>query len=124
MARILVVDDTASIRFLMRTNLELAGHEVVEATDGQECLETLADHDVDAVLIDAVMPRLDGYATVAMIRGDAVHAGLPVVMVTTQSQAGDVRRGWDVGVDEYVTKPFDPDDLVQVVSDVLARSGA
>lgn len=122
MARVLIVDDTASIRFLMRTNLELAGYEVVEAGDGRACLDLLAEQRFDVVLIDAVMPRLDGYATVAAIRGNASCAGLPIVMVTTQSQAVDVRRGWDAGIDEYVTKPFDPDELVRVVGDVLARS--
>lgn len=122
MARLLVVDDTASIRFLMRTNLELSGHEVLEAADGRECLDLLADEAVDLVLIDAVMPNLDGYATVSAIRADERIRGLPIIMVTTQSQAYDVRRGWDAGIDEYVTKPFDPDDLVDTVSRVLYRS--
>lgn len=121
MARILVVDDTASIRFLMRTNLELAGHEVVEASDGHECLEALCPNSIDMVLIDALMPRLDGYETVARIREDDDLAEMPVVMVTTQSQAVDVRRGWEAGIDEYITKPFDPDELVRVVGQVLDR---
>lgn len=117
MARVLVVDDTPSIRFLIRTNLELAGHEVTEAEDGQACLELLATERFDAVTIDAVMPTMDGYATVeAVRRGDS---SLPIVMVTTQTQAAEEQRGIDAGVTAYIVKPFDPDHLVATVESLL-----
>lgn len=123
-SRVLVVDDTASIRFLIRTNLELDGWEVVEAADGQECLERIVDIAPDIITIDAVMPRLDGWATVSALRANPATAGIPIVMVTTQAQAVDVRHGVEAGVDAYLTKPFDPDDLVATVRRVLVESRA
>lgn len=121
MPRVLVVDDTASIRFLIRTNLELAGFEVDEAVDGADCLETLKGLAVlpDLVTVDVMMPRLDGVATVAAIRADARTRDIAVVMVSTQGQQADINRATEAGVDAYVTKPFDPDFLVQTVGEVL-----
>ena len=122
--RVLVVDDTASIRQLIRVNLELDGYEVHEAVDGQDCLERIGAIRPDVVTIDVVMPRLDGYATVAALRADPATAHLPVVMVTTQVQATDLRRAAEVGVDAHVGKPFDPDSLAHTVARVLAARAA
>ena len=122
--RVLVVDDTASIRQLIRVNLELDGYEVHEAVDGQDCLERIGAIRPDVVTIDVVMPRLDGYATVAALRADPATAHLPVVMVTTQVQASDLRRAAEVGVDAHVGKPFDPDSLAHTVAQVLAARAA
>ncbi len=124
MTTVLVADDTASIRFLIRTNLELSGFEVVEAVDGVDCVEQLsamADAGTlpDVVTVDVMMPRQDGLATVAQIRADERLAHLAVVMVSTQNLATDVKRGYEVGVDAYVTKPFDPDELVRTIQQVL-----
>jgi len=119
--RILVVDDNESIRRLIRVNLELEGYEVVDAVDGQECLDLAGRLQLDLVTIDVVMPRLDGFAAAAALRADPRTAGLPIVMVTTQSQPADRRRAQQVGVDAYITKPFDPAELVATVGEVLAR---
>ncbi len=122
--RVLVVDDTASVRQLIRVNLELDGYEVHEAVDGQDCLDRIRAVDPDVVTIDVVMPRLDGYATVAALRADPATAHVPVVMVTTQVQAADLRRAAEVGVDAHVAKPFDPDALAHTVARVLAARAA
>ncbi len=122
--RVLVVDDTASVRQLIRVNLELDGYEVHEAVDGQDCLDRIGALAPDLVTIDVVMPRLDGYATVASLRADPATASVPVVMVTTQVQAGDLRRAAEVGVDAHVGKPFDPDALLATVQQVLATRAA
>lgn len=124
MPRVLVVDDTASIRFLIRTNLELAGFEVDEAVDGADCLDILAALDVlpDIITVDVMMPRLDGMATVTAIRANPRTRDLAVVMVTTQGHPADIQRANQAGVDAYVTKPFDPDFLVLTVRDVLAKT--
>jgi CheY-like chemotaxis protein len=121
MPSVLVVDDTASIRFLIRTNLELAGFEVAEAVDGVDCLDILQRLDVlpDVITVDVMMPRLDGVATVAAIRADERIRDIAVVMVTTQGQPADIQRATQAGVDAYVTKPFDPDFLVQTINEVL-----
>lgn len=126
MPRVLVADDTESIRFLIRTNLELAGFEVDEAVDGLDCLEVLrrraeADDLPDVVTIDVMMPRQDGVSTVLGIRSDPALAGLAVVMVTTQNHPADIERGLKAGADAYVTKPFDPDYLVGTIREVIAR---
>ena len=126
MPRVLVADDTASIRFLIRTNLELAEFEVEEAVDGVDCLETLrrlaeADDLPDVVTIDVMMPRQDGVSTVLAIRSDPALAHLAVVMVTTQNHPADIERGLKAGADAYVTKPFDPDYLVGIIRDVITQ---
>jgi CheY-like chemotaxis protein len=119
--RVLVVDDTASIRFLIRTNMELAGFEVDEAIDGVDCLDFLRKAEVlpDAITVDVMMPRMDGVSTVNAIRSNPRTRHIAVVMVTTQGHPADIQRGMQAGVDAYITKPFDPDVLIQTVRDVL-----
>ncbi|MFT4299581.1 MAG: response regulator [Aeromicrobium sp.] len=120
--RVLVIDDTASIRFLIRMNLELAGFEVTEAVDGVAGLEALRSGEPppDAVTVDVMMPRLDGFAVVQAIRADPRLAHLVVVMVTTQGHPAMIQQGRDAAVDAYIVKPFDPDYLVQTVADLTA----
>jgi CheY-like chemotaxis protein len=122
--KVLVVDDTPSIRFLIRTNMELAGIEVEEAVDGVDCLAVLRTMDVlpDAITVDVMMPRLDGVATVTAIRSDPRLRHIAVVMVTTQNHPADIQRATQAGVDAYVTKPFDPDFLILTVRDVISKA--
>jgi len=117
MPNVLVVDDTGSIRLLIRTNLELAGFDVEEAVDGESCLEHLRriDRLPDAITVDVMMPRLDGVATVTQIRRDPRFDDVAIVMVTTQNHPSDIQRANEAGVDDYVIKPFDPDALVTTV---------
>ncbi|MET1062971.1 MAG: response regulator [Aeromicrobium sp.] len=124
MPKVLVVDDTPSIRFLIRTNMELAGIEVEEAVDGIDCLAVLRTMDVlpDAITVDVMMPRLDGVATVTAIRSDPRLRDIAVVMVTTQNHPADIHRATQAGVDAYVTKPFDPDFLILTVRDVIDKA--
>ncbi|MGZ5368929.1 response regulator [Aeromicrobium sp.] len=127
MPSVLVVDDTPSIRLLIRTNLELEGFEVEEAVDGLDCLDRMFGGKPlpDVLTVDIVMPRLDGLETVAALRADPRTASTLIVMVTTQAQAIDVQRSKKAGVDAYVTKPFDPDYLVQTIKEVYqARHGS
>ena len=122
---VLVCDDTASIRLLMRINLELAGFEVLEAGDGQAALDLLArnpDRLPAVILLDAQMAPLDGWGAVAVIRADPALAHLPVVMVTASLQQREKERSIAAGVDAFVAKPFEPEDLVDLVGD-LAVSG-
>ncbi len=115
---VLVCDDTPSIRLLIRINLELAGFEVVEAGDGSAALWLLRSHldRLPAVLVlDAQMRPLDGWGTIAEVRADPDLVDLPVVMVTASLQQREQERSVAAGVDAFVAKPFDPDDLVDVV---------
>ena len=121
--RVLIVDDSSSIRLLIRTNLELADFDVEEVEDGVACLGYLAAADVlpDVVTLDVMMPKQGGLATAAAIRSDPRTAGVGIVMVTTQNLPSDIARGERAGVDAYVTKPFDPDELVATVTAVAGR---
>jgi DNA-binding response OmpR family regulator len=123
--RVLVVDDNEVIRRLIAVNLELEGFEVFLAEDGQDCLELLDSVRPDAVTLDVVMPRLDGFATLARLRGTTATRTLPVVMVTACAQESDLARGLELGVQAYLTKPFDPAELVRTVrSAVLSGASA
>ena len=123
---VLVADDTASIRFLIRTNLELDGYDVLEAVDGIDCIEQLgalaeAGSLPDVVTVDVMMPRQDGIATATQIRADERFASVALVMVSTQNLAADIKRGYEAGVDAYVTKPFDPDEFLATIARVLSE---
>lgn len=96
-------------------NLELEGFEVFLAEDGQDCLDRIREIAPDVITLDVVMPRLDGFSTAARLRSGRETRSLPIVMVTACAQDGDVARGQDLGVEAYVTKPFDPAELVRAV---------
>jgi DNA-binding response OmpR family regulator len=113
--RVLVVDDSEVIRRLIAVNLELEGFEVFLAEDGQECLEVVDRVSPDVITLDVVMPRLDGFATAARLRSGGATRGMPIVMVTACAQESDLARGRELGVEAYLTKPFDPADLVRAV---------
>lgn len=124
-ARVLVVDDSDIIRQLIAVNLELEGFEVHLAEDGLDCLELIPAVRPDAITLDVVMPRLDGFATLARLRGSADTRTLPVVMVTACAQESDLARGRELGVEAYLTKPFDPAELVRTVrSAVFSQASA
>ncbi|HEY0772609.1 MAG TPA: response regulator [Nocardioidaceae bacterium] len=122
MFRALVVDDSRVIRELIAVNLELEGFEVTTAGDGERALELAAEFRPDVITLDVMMPRLNGFETVTRLRQDPRTAGIPVVMVTGRAQSADRERGEEVGVEAYLTKPFEPAELVDVVSR-LARQG-
>ena len=117
--RVLVVDDSDVIRTLITVNLELEGFEVVTAVDGQDALEKVYDVLPDVITIDVRMPRLDGFDTVERMRADPRTQDLKIAMVTASAQVDDLRRGDEVGVDAYVTKPFDPTTLVRTVRELV-----
>lgn len=119
---VLVVDDQKSLRSLIRMNLELEGIDVVEANDGRHALEMVEQCHPDLVTLDLVMPRMDGLAAAAALRADPLTLALPLVMVTTSTTPSHLTRARALGVDAYLTKPFDPDELVRVVQGLLLRA--
>ncbi|MDQ1487357.1 MAG: hypothetical protein QOJ62_3050, partial [Actinomycetota bacterium] len=119
-----VVDDDEMIRRLITVNLELEGFEVSEAVDGQDCLDVVQGVDPHVVVLDVAMPRLDGLVTTARLRADPSTSGMKIVMVSARAQQADVRRGMEVGVDVYITKPFDPDVLIRTVRDLAEARAA
>lgn len=115
LGRVLVVDDDDVIRQLICVNLELEGFEVATAVDGQDCLDKVAEVDPVVVTLDVMMPRLDGWETARRLRDDPATAELKVVLLSARAQEADLERGTRIGVDAYLTKPFDPDELIAVV---------
>ncbi len=113
--RVLVVDDDEVIRQLITINLELEGFEVYEAVDGFDALRKAAELRPSVITLDVMMPRMDGWDAAARLRSDPETADVKVVLLSARAQEADVRRGTRLGVDAYLTKPFDPDDLVEVV---------
>jgi len=119
--KILVVDDEPTIVRLMEFILARQGHEMIVAVNGEEALEKIQSQHPDLVLLDIMMPRIDGYEVAQRLRADPATAALPIIMLSAKAQDEDIRKGVEVGVDEYVTKPFTPDHLVQVVTKYLDR---
>jgi DNA-binding response OmpR family regulator len=112
MARILVVDDEADICELVRVNLELDGHEVVTALGGEEALERVAEAPPDLILLDVMMPGMDGWTVLARLKeSEAAVATIPVLMVTARTAQEDRIRGGIEGAIRYITKPFSPAEL-------------
>ena len=118
--RVLVVDDDEVIRQLITVNLELEGFDVHTAFDGQDCLDKIKEVEPDVVTLDVMMPRLDGWETAARIRRDNELADVRIILLSARAQEADIERGDTIGVDAYLTKPFDPDDLVEAVRRLVA----
>ncbi len=118
LGRVLVVDDDEVIRQLIAVNLTLEGFEVFTAVDGQDCLDRVDDVKPDVITLDVMMPRLDGWVTATQLRRNPVTAGIKVVLITARAQEDDRDRGRQVGVDAYLTKPFDPAEMIRVVREL------
>jgi len=121
MTRVLVIDDEAPIRLLCRVNLEAEGMEVLEASDGPTGLEKARNDEPDVILLDVMMPGLDGWQVAEeLIDGESTTA-IPIVFLTARAEARDRARGLDLGGIDYVTKPFNPVELAPLVRKLLAR---
>lgn len=118
LGRVLVVDDDEVIRQLIAVNLSLEGFQVETATDGQDCLDRVESVHPDVITLDVMMPRLDGWMTATKLRADEGTSHIKIMMVTARAQEEDKKRGLRIGVDAYLTKPFDPAELIQVVRDL------
>ncbi len=120
--RVLVVDDDDVIRQLITVNLELEGFEVFTAVDGQDCLDKARQVRPDVVTLDVMMPRVDGWEAAARLREDPTMAEVKLVLLSARAQEADLKRGGRIGVDAYLTKPFDPDELIETVRRLAADS--
>ena len=116
---ILAVDDERHIVRLVQINLERHGYKVIMAFDGKEALEKVASDQPDLVVLDWMMPYLDGLGVLQALRKDPVTRELPVIMLTAKAQDMDVFKGWQSGVDCYLTKPFNPMELVSFVKRIF-----
>jgi len=114
-SKVLVIDDSNTIRRSAEIFLKQAGHEVVLAEDGFDALAKLSDYLPDVVFCDILMPRLDGYQTCAIIKRNPQFSGVPVIMLSSKDGLFDKARGRMVGSQDYLTKPFTKDQLLQAV---------
>ena len=119
--RVLVIDDEAPIRLLCRVNLEAEGMEVLEAADGPSGLETARAETPDVILLDVMMPGLDGWRVAEELLDDERTQGIPIVFLTARAELRDRARGIDLGGVDYVTKPFNPVELAPLVRSLLTR---
>ena len=121
MAKILVVDDEPDALELVSFNLKAAGHDVVTAQDGQEALKKARQTVPDLILLDVMLPEVDGMEVCKLLRRDAATSSIPIIMLT--AKAGEIDRvlGLELGADDYITKPFSPRELMLRVKNILRR---
>jgi DNA-binding response OmpR family regulator len=118
---VLVADDDDDIRDLVAFRLDRAGYEVVRASDGEQALALAKEHRPDLAVLDVMMPKLTGYDVTRELRANAETSQIPVILLTARVQEADVARGFEAGADDYVKKPFSPQELKARVQAVLAR---
>src|SRR5580693_2982026 len=118
LGRVLVVDDDEVIRQLIAVNLTLEGFDVSTAVDGQDCLDKVGSISPQVITLDVMMPRLDGWVTAGELRKNPDTSHIKVVLITARAQEDDRQRGHQIGVDAYLTKPFDPGEMIRVVREL------
>ena len=121
MPRVLVIDDEEPIRLLCRVNLEAAEIDVSEAEDGKSGLEAARAERPDVILLDVMMPGMDGWQVFEQLLQDEATAQIPIVFLTARAELRDQARGLELGGVDYVTKPFNPLHLAPLIEDLLAR---
>src|SRR2546430_4452758 len=121
MTKVLVIDDEAPIRLLCRVNLEAEGMDVVEAPDGPTGIETAQEERPDVILLDVMMPGLDGWRVAEQLLEDERTSRIPIIFLTARAEFRDRAKGLDIGGIDYVTKPFNPLELAPLVRALLAR---
>ena len=120
--KILIVDDEASIRELLQLNLQRAGYEVLEAADGQQAIQLAGEQQPDLILLDIMLPGIDGFEVCRTLKSDAVLARIPVIMLTARDEEIDKVLGLELGADDYAVKPFSTRELLARIKAVLRRS--
>lgn len=121
--KILAVDDERHILRLVQINLEKAGYEVVTGSNGREALEKVRSEAPDLVVMDVMMPEMDGFEALKQLKENSDTANIPVIMLTAKAQDADVFHGWQSGADLYLTKPFNPMELLTFVKRIFDAKG-
>ena len=123
MAKILIAEDERDIRDLVAFTLRFAGHEVFAASNGEEAVELAPNVNPDLIIMDVRMPRMTGYEACKVMKADPNLRDIPVVFLTARGQESEIKQGLDVGAEEYLLKPFAPDQLTTRVREILAKFG-
>ena len=120
--KILVVDDEIYIVHILDFSLGMEGYEVLTALDGEQALEKARAEHPDLIVLDIMMPKLDGYETCKMLKADAGTKDIPVILLSAKGRNVDQKVGFEVGADDYITKPFSPRKLVERINTILGQS--
>lgn len=123
MAKIVIAEDERDIRDLIAFTLRFAGHEVAAASNGEEAVELAEKENPDLILLDVRMPRMTGYDACRAIKAKPEFVDTPVVFLSAKGQESEIETGMDAGAEEYMLKPFAPDQLTSRVAEILARFG-
>jgi len=119
---ILIADDDPVIQKLLAVNFEMEGYRVVTASDGAEALERIGSDHPDLAVLDVMMPRVDGLDVVRALRSDPTTRTMPIILLSAKAQAVDINRGLEAGADVYVTKPFDPAELLDKAAALIGTA--
>ena len=123
MARILVVDDEPDVVEIVRIRLEQDGHTILTAHDGREGLQSVFENKPDLIILDVMMPGIDGFEVAYQMKNNPLTVNTPIIMRTASADFGSIAKGWNLDVDNYVTKPFKLDELADTVKNVLIYRG-
>ncbi len=124
MRKLLIADDEEGVRSLVRMTLNVDSYEILEARDGNEALEVARRERPDIVLLDVMMPGQSGVEVCRALKADRATAATSIILLTAKAQESEVERGFAMGVDDYIVKPFSPREMLSRVQAVLARAGA
>ncbi|MBU2044003.1 MAG: response regulator [Candidatus Omnitrophica bacterium] len=116
--RILVVDDEQALVELVKMRLEANGYEVLSAFDGQEALDKARKEKPDLIILDLMLPKIDGYKVCRMLKFDEKYKKIPIILFTARAQESDKKMGQDVGADSYIVKPFEPKALLAKIKEL------
>ncbi|MFO7586126.1 MAG: response regulator [Anaerolineales bacterium] len=123
MAKIVIAEDEPDIRELIAFTLRFAGHEVITGINGQEGYELAKEHKPDLIMLDVRMPKMTGYEACQSIKAEPDIAHIPVIFLSAKGQESEIEQGLAVGAEQYLLKPFAPDQLTQQVTEVLQKYG-
>ncbi len=122
--KILLADDEADIVALVSARLKASGYEVIPATDGETALKLAKEQGPDMVILDVMMPKLDGYKVCRLLKFDSRYKGIPVMMLTARTQPEDIQLATECGADAYMTKPLDSKEFIAKIAQLLQSKGA
>lgn len=117
--RILIVDDEPDLVETLSFRLEASGYEVIKADDGQKGLDKARSEKPDLIILDLMLPKLDGYKVCRMLKFDEAYKDIPIILFTARAQEQDKKMGQDVGADGYITKPFEPQALLAKIQELI-----
>jgi DNA-binding response OmpR family regulator len=118
---VLAADDDADILELVAFRLERSGYTVLQARDGEEALQVALENKPDLAILDVMMPKLDGFELTRRLRAEEATSKMPIILLTARAQDADVQQGFDAGADDYIRKPFSPQELRSRVQAILGR---